>query len=77
MLYPVELRARVGQLTILQFETGATLCSRVPSMPDYDQPPSWRNNNQNGYCFTFDLSIAIQPEPAKACGVPDIRFKLL
>jgi len=32
--------------------------------------------SQNGYCLTFDLSIAIQPEPAKPCGVPGMLFKL-
>jgi hypothetical protein len=32
--------------------------------------------SQNGYCLTFDLSIAIQPEPARPCGVPGILFKL-
>jgi hypothetical protein len=32
--------------------------------------------SQNGYCRTFDLSIAIQPEPARPCGVPGILFKL-
>ena len=32
--------------------------------------------HQNGYCLTFDLSIATQLSPARPCGVSGILFKL-
>jgi hypothetical protein len=48
---------------------GAKMEQEVMNQPFSAKP-------QNGYCLTFDLSIAIQPEPARPCGVPGIAFKL-
>jgi hypothetical protein len=61
--------AFVDELAILQPRPGYKRADRI-LLDDRSA------KSQNGYCLTFDLSIAIQPDPARPCGVPGILVKL-
>ena len=68
-------------IAIIDSEPEITVCvyGDMAVVQNLDCPPldrSANRQNQNGYCLTFDLSIATQLSPARPCGVSGILFKL-